>query len=76
MAPGTPLRDAATLAKRFAVWHRRLVTAEKDGDIAYVGSDWNEGISPWEFGTACQPQRGGAAAARHGLHRSRRVSPR
>jgi uncharacterized protein YfaS (alpha-2-macroglobulin family) len=28
-----------------------LVTAEKDGDIAYVGSDWNEGISPWEFST-------------------------
>ena len=28
-----------------------IVTAEKDGDIAYVGSDWNEGISPWEFGT-------------------------
>ncbi|MEP6915666.1 MAG: MG2 domain-containing protein, partial [Acidobacteriota bacterium] len=26
-----------------------LVTAEKDGDIAYVGSDWNEGVSPWEF---------------------------
>ena len=25
--------------------------AEKDGDVAYVGSDWNEGISPWEFGT-------------------------
>ena len=19
--------------------------------VAYVGSDWNEGISPWEFGT-------------------------
>jgi uncharacterized protein YfaS (alpha-2-macroglobulin family) len=28
-----------------------IVTAEKDGDVAYVGSDWNEGISPWEFGT-------------------------
>ena len=27
------------------------MTAEKDGDVAYVGSDWNEGISPWEFGT-------------------------
>ena len=27
-----------------------IVTAEKDGDIAYVGSNWNEGISPWEFG--------------------------
>jgi uncharacterized protein YfaS (alpha-2-macroglobulin family) len=28
-----------------------VVTAEKEGDIAYVGSDWNEGITPWEFGT-------------------------
>jgi uncharacterized protein YfaS (alpha-2-macroglobulin family) len=27
-----------------------IVTAEKDGDLAYVGSDWNEGIIPWEFG--------------------------
>lgn len=27
-----------------------LVTAEKDGDIAYVGSNWNEGIHSWEFG--------------------------
>ena len=24
--------------------------AEKDGDVAYVGSDWNEGVEPWEFG--------------------------
>ena len=28
-----------------------LVIAEKDGDVAYVGSDWNEGITPWELGT-------------------------
>jgi hypothetical protein len=27
-----------------------IVVAEKDGDIAYVGSDWNEGITPWELG--------------------------
>ncbi len=27
------------------------MTAEKDGDVAYTGSNWNEGISPWEFGT-------------------------
>jgi len=27
-----------------------IVVAEKDGDVAYVGSDWNEGLSPWEFG--------------------------
>ena len=28
-----------------------IVMAEKDGDVAYVGSDWNEGIQPWDFGT-------------------------
>jgi alpha-2-macroglobulin len=26
-----------------------IVTAEKDGDAAYVVSDWHEGISPWDF---------------------------
>ncbi|HEX7151939.1 MAG TPA: MG2 domain-containing protein [Thermoanaerobaculia bacterium] len=26
------------------------VIAEKDGDVVYVGSDWNENISPWDFG--------------------------
>lgn len=26
-----------------------IVTAEKDGDVAYVGSDWNEGIQSWDF---------------------------
>ncbi|MEK6375084.1 MAG: MG2 domain-containing protein [Acidobacteriota bacterium] len=27
-----------------------IVTAEKDGDAAYVVSDWHDGISPWDFG--------------------------
>ena len=26
-----------------------IVTAEKDGDIAYAASDWHQGISPWDF---------------------------
>ncbi|HEV7919643.1 MAG TPA: alpha-2-macroglobulin family protein [Thermoanaerobaculia bacterium] len=30
---------------------RFLVTAEKDGDVAYVVNNWNEGIQPWDFGT-------------------------
>ncbi len=46
MAPDTPLRDPENW-DRFAF----LVTAEKDGDVAYVGSDWNEGILPWDFNT-------------------------
>src|SRR5262245_13050724 len=28
-----------------------IVTATKDGDVAYAGSDWNEGVQPFEFGT-------------------------
>jgi uncharacterized protein YfaS (alpha-2-macroglobulin family) len=26
-----------------------IVTAEKDGDVAYAASNWNEGVQPWEF---------------------------
>jgi alpha-2-macroglobulin len=44
LAPDTDLRD------HDAWWRFRfVVTAEKDGDVAYVGSDWNEGIEPWSF---------------------------
>ncbi|HTI37655.1 MAG TPA: MG2 domain-containing protein [Vicinamibacterales bacterium] len=45
VAPDTRIRDPQQ-------WYRFafLVTAEKDGDVAYVGSDWNEGLIPWEFG--------------------------
>ena len=46
IAPNTRLRNPDDWWKFDFV-----VTAEKDGDLAYVGSDWNEGISPWEFGT-------------------------
>ena len=45
MAPETRLRDPRRWWQ-FAF----LVMAEKDGDVAYVGSDWNEGVSPWDFG--------------------------
>jgi uncharacterized protein YfaS (alpha-2-macroglobulin family) len=45
LAPNTPLRDADQ-PWQFSF----IVIAEKDGDVAYVGSDWNEGISNWEFG--------------------------
>lgn len=46
MAPALPLRDPDD-------WYQLsfVVTAEKDGDLAYVASNWNEGITPWEFGT-------------------------
>jgi uncharacterized protein YfaS (alpha-2-macroglobulin family) len=44
-APNTPLRDPKR-SEQFAF----IVTAEKDGDVAYVGSNWNEGIRSWDFG--------------------------
>ena len=47
---GTALAPALTLRDPERSWEFRfLVTAEKDGDVAYVGSDWNEGIEPWSF---------------------------
>ena len=46
VAPSTPLRDPDNY------WEFSfIVIAEKDGDVAYVGSDWNENMSPWMFGT-------------------------
>ena len=45
LAPRTPLRSPKDW------WQFSfLVLAEKDGDVAYTGSDWTEGISPWDFG--------------------------
>jgi uncharacterized protein YfaS (alpha-2-macroglobulin family) len=44
MAPALPLRTPDEY------WgFQFLVTAEKDGDVAYVGSDWTEGIQSWDF---------------------------
>src|SRR5262249_31960365 len=31
-----------------------IVTAEKDGEIAYAASNWNSGIGPWDFDTEFQ----------------------
>jgi uncharacterized protein YfaS (alpha-2-macroglobulin family) len=45
LSPALPLRKPNS-TYRFSF----IVTAEKDGDIAYVGSDWNEGIQSWDFG--------------------------
>ena len=48
LAPALSLRDADDPWSYQIV--QFIVTAEKDGDIAYAGSDWNEGIQPWDFG--------------------------
>ena len=51
-----------------------IVVAEKDGDVAYVGSDWNEGLTPWEFGTSFNlaerdPQFRGTIFADRGVYK-------
>ncbi len=46
LAPASALRNPEAWYEPLAF----LVMAEKDGDTAYTGSDWHEGISPWEFG--------------------------
>src|SRR5205807_4134661 len=57
-APNTDLRVDRKNAKEGeeidASWEQIgqlyfIVTAEKDGDTAYVASNWNNGISPYEF---------------------------
>src|SRR5205814_2012404 len=50
LAPQTRLRNPRDPWK-FAF----LATAAKDGDVAYVGSDWNEGIEPYAFGMPYDP---------------------
>jgi uncharacterized protein YfaS (alpha-2-macroglobulin family) len=48
LAPALPLRAPR---RWYETRFEFLVLAEKDGDVAYLGSDWTEGIEPWEFGT-------------------------
>ena len=46
LAPRTPDLRKADDWWRFSF----IVTAEKDGDLAYTASNWNEGVLPWDFG--------------------------
>ncbi|HET7697353.1 MAG TPA: MG2 domain-containing protein [Vicinamibacterales bacterium] len=46
LAPQTRLRNPRDWSQLAFV-----VTAEKDGDVAYTASDWHDGILPWEFGS-------------------------
>ena len=55
VAPETPLRRPNN------PWEFSfIVVAEKDDDLAYVGNDWNEGVSPWEFGLRTDLNEAGA----------------
>jgi uncharacterized protein YfaS (alpha-2-macroglobulin family) len=53
IGPGIPFVERRYTGEQdYAEWERPnfLVLAEKDGDVAYVADNWNEGIEPWEFG--------------------------
>ena len=48
---GTALAPGAPRSKIWQSWKLEfIIVAEKDGDIAYLGSTWHEGIAPWDFG--------------------------
>ncbi|MFA6958175.1 MAG: MG2 domain-containing protein [Thermoanaerobaculia bacterium] len=69
IAPNTDYRDEEDYWKI-----QFIVTAEKDGDFAYVGSDWDEGISGWEFGLnysryTAKPMLRGAVFADRGVYK-------
>jgi hypothetical protein len=50
-ADGIALAPALTLRAPGNFWKFSfIVTAAKDGDVAYVGSDWHEGVEPFFFG--------------------------
>jgi alpha-2-macroglobulin len=75
--PGIPYRERRyTGEDDYAEWQKPdfVVLAEKDGDIAYVGSNWNEGIQPWDFGLAlnrneAEPMLRGTVFSDRGVYR-------
>ena len=75
--PGVPHRERRyTGEEDYAEWQKPdfVVLAEKDGDIAYVGSNWNEGIEPWDFGvnfnrSEAEPMLRGTVFSDRGVYR-------
>jgi uncharacterized protein YfaS (alpha-2-macroglobulin family) len=50
-ASGIAIAPAMTLRDPNRVWDLQfIVAAEKDGDLAYVGSDWQSDVQSWRFG--------------------------
>ena len=75
--PGIPYRERRyTGEENYAEWQKPdfVVLAEKDGDVAYVGSNWNEGIEPWDFGvnfnrSEAEPMLRGSVFSDRGVYR-------
>ena len=80
VAPNTDLRRNKQAADQWEdYWSAMnglhfIVVAEKDGDVAYIGSDWVEGLSPWEFDielnlAEAEPQFRGTVFADRGVYK-------
>ena len=77
IGPGIPYRERRyTGPDDYVEWQRPnfLVIAEKDGDIAYVAENWNEGIEPWDFGVRfnrneAEPMLRGTVFSDRGVYR-------
>jgi len=77
IGPGVPYRERRYTGEGdYAEWQKPdfVVLAEKDGDIAYVGSNWNEGIEPWDFGVPfnrneAEPMLRGTVFSDRGVYR-------
>ena len=75
--PGIPYQERRYTGEQdYAEWQKPdfVVLAEKDGDIAYVGSNWNEGIEPWDFGVPfnrneAEPMLRGTVFSDRGVYR-------
>ncbi|HEX6641929.1 MAG TPA: Ig-like domain-containing protein, partial [Thermoanaerobaculia bacterium] len=83
VAPNTDLRRRKQPSENGDAWEDTwttlselhfVVIAQKDGDLAYVGSDWNEGILPWDFDvrydlSEAEPQLRGTVFADRGVYK-------
>ena len=77
VGPGIPHRERRYTGEGdYAEWERPdfLVLAEKEGDIAYVANNWNEGIEPWDFGVPfnrneAEPMLRGTVFSDRGVYR-------
>lgn len=80
IAPNTDLRRNKEITDQWEdYWSAMnalsfIVVAEKDGDVAYVGSDWVEGVGPWEFNVEfnfgeADPQFRGTIFADRGVYK-------
>jgi hypothetical protein len=76
MGPGIPFDESRNHGEDYDEWQRPdfLVLAEKDGDIAYVANNWNEGIEPWNFGASfnrreADPMLRGSVFSDRGVYR-------